>query len=354
MIKYEPKIVEVNGHNSLSRSLLIKTANRAAPEMTCTASTHYLTGDGVYQTHITMSVNDGPKVTYSQPTNGESPIEYEKRLAKMMYMAQDGISPAFFMSEQLGPDMNPVIGDGVKTLHAFLGVHSDGTVLHGGTRYKLNEGFYHITDLMNGIFVKRTDVTIVPETNILRIHPTPGVPHRNDSYSSFSTVEGGPPVEFISCAKLVSTAPVVAECVPTETEILYDPNWNNRVPDVAPLHARYKINDGAWIDYRVEMGEFTDHVRQFFDTIRLPNGQQMIETSGDSTHTPFRSYQGTHELIGASAGETLSRQQRSVIKEMSTEIKFEVTQNNFNDLVYLAFGQNTTVHSCALAEWDGL
>ena len=52
--------------------------------------------------------------------------------------------------------------------------------------------------------------------------------------------------------------------------------------------------------------------------------------------------------LGGTSGEW------SLIEAKVTTIDLKVTQNNINDLVYLAFGGDTTVKSCADVIWEGL
>ena len=147
-------------------------------------------------------------------------------------------------------------------------------------------------------------------------------------------------------------------CVPQSAEILYNNNF-----DTAPtgsVHARYRVNGGAWVDYTQSANNFrAGLLADFFETI-LINGAQAIETRGnggyynDTFIAPFRSYIGRIELVGASSSEPLLNGEWKVIEPKTNTIEFKVTENTINDLVFLAFGQDTTVRSCATVIWEGL
>lgn len=164
------------------------------------------------------------------------------------------------------------------------------------------------------------------------------------------------PIIFSSCEYAVSDGGSGGEtgCTPTSHNILYKSYWNNRVPSDGELHGRYRVNNGEWIDYTASTVGDKDYIFKFFASIRLPNGNGAIELSGNNTYSPFRSYLANEVLVGASTSKPLSYQQEGVVMPYSVTIEFEVTQNNFNDLVYLAFGESIIAKSCAIGAWVGL
>ena len=126
------------------------------------------------------------------------------------------------------------------------------------------------------------------------------------------------------------------------------------MPSDGELHGRYRVNNGEWIDYTASTVGDKDYIFKFFESIMLPNGRRAIELSGNNGYSPFRSYRADDVLVGASTSKPLSYQQEGVVRPYPVTIEFEVTQNNFNDLVYLAFGESIIAKSCAIASWVGL
>ena len=147
-------------------------------------------------------------------------------------------------------------------------------------------------------------------------------------------------------------------CTPLSADILFNANFDE-VP-IGAVHARYRVNGGTWVDYsQPETSDGYSMLGDFFATI-LIDGINIIELSGnggvdnETYATPFRSYRGSGSLSGASNSEPFLSGEWKFIEAKVTTIEFKVTENTINDLVYLAFGQDTTVKSCANVIWEGL
>ena len=152
------------------------------------------------------------------------------------------------------------------------------------------------------------------------------------------------------------------QCTPTMKDILFNPNFDTS--PVGTVHAKYRINSGAWVNYEVSAEEVGNSlIGDFFNSIKI-NGKDAIEIYGNSGNansefdlascTPFRSYQGRRAIHGAADKDPFENGERVLIEPRYTTIEFEVTQNNINDLVYLAFGESCIVTSCAVVGWEGL
>ena len=148
------------------------------------------------------------------------------------------------------------------------------------------------------------------------------------------------------------------QCTPTLKEI----NEIYRNEPIGAVHARYRVDGGAWVDYVGDASSYKSSIiGDFFDTIKVDGGIA-IETSGERGNTtdwidyctPFRSYRGDSPLAGAADIEPFNYGQDFVLRKRYTTIEFKVTQNNVNDLVYFAFGGDYIATSCAIAGWEGL
>lgn len=149
-------------------------------------------------------------------------------------------------------------------------------------------------------------------------------------------------------------------CSPLSADILFNANFDE-VP-VGTVHARYRINGSTWVDYSQEQtsdGYSMGLLGDFFATI-LIDGVEIIETSGNGGYEdksfikPFRSYQGGGQLLGASNNEPFLNGEWMLVESKVTTLEFKVTESTINDLVYLAFGKDTIVKSCAHVIWEGL
>ena len=149
----------------------------------------------------------------------------------------------------------------------------------------------------------------------------------------------------------------VIGCIPQSADIMFNSNYDES--PIGNVHARYRVNNGNWIDYSNVVGNISmGLIADFFNTIEV-EGEKLIETIGNggndtATIAPFRSYRGKSELLGASNSESLSQDVWKIVTPKATTIEFAVTENTINDLVFLAFGQDTTVRSCADVIWEGL
>lgn len=309
-----------------------------------------------------MSRNGAPKVTLQPPSptaSEEEYMNYTKQVLELTYFAQDGVSMAFVMGDFI-VGIEPKQDDNGNNISVMSGIPIDGVIDYVGTPYDLKEGIYDLNRLLTAGDPTIFTPNIVPEVNTLEIYPTPDTPPELDGYYAYGGDESGEPVVIRSCAKaLIESAGDETVCTPTTHTILYKSYWDNRVPSDGELHARYRVNNGDWIDYTASTVDGSDYIYKFFESIRLPNGDRAIELVGGTVNpaasqTPFRSYQGENKLVGASASEPFSEEQTGVVRQHPTTIEFEVTQNNFNDLVYLAFGENIIAKSCAIATWTAM
>ena len=148
------------------------------------------------------------------------------------------------------------------------------------------------------------------------------------------------------------------QCTPTMQDILFNPNFDTS--PVGMVHAKYRVNGGAWVDYTNDLTTVgTSIIGDFFSAIQV-DGQIAIEIYGNggyndpSEAAPFRSYRGGSSLAGASSSEPFLNGEWGLVEPKLTTIEFKVTQNNINDLVYLAFGKDTIAKSCASVIWEGL
>ena len=151
---------------------------------------------------------------------------------------------------------------------------------------------------------------------------------------------------------------VPIQCTPTTSYL----NDSGKSDPVGNVHARYRVDGGAWIDYVGDTSSYRSSiVGDFFDTIKV-DGKRAIETLGNAgdlgdfidSCTPFRSYRGRDELTGASDAEPFNNYESFILRKRYTTIEFKVTQNNVNDLVYFAFGGDYMATSCAVVGWKGL
>ena len=149
-------------------------------------------------------------------------------------------------------------------------------------------------------------------------------------------------------------------CTPLSADILFNADFD-AVP-LGTVHARYRINGGTWVDYsqpQTSDGYNMGLLGDFFATI-LIDGVEIIETTGsggyenESFIKPFRSYRGSGQLSGASNNEPFLNGEWMLIESKVTTLEFKVTESTINDLVYLAFGKDTIVKSCAHVIWEGL
>lgn len=318
----------------------------------CTPTTITLTDsllpEAPIPTKLTIIRNDGEpeRITFNSP--GE--------VLPVLALAPDGVSFAFFSNMNFG---QPPLIDGSTAKINFAGLASDGSVTTSGVSHLVTEGFYNTSEMLDPDIPPPLTIPddIVPESNTLAIVPTPtiGGSPSDDLYYYLGGNDAGDPVVLTSCAKAVVAAPNV--CTPVSAIITFNEHYDTY--PTGAVHARYRVNNGNWIDYsNVAENLMMGLIADFFNTIEI-EGKRLIETSGNggndtTTATPFRSYRGKSELLGASNSEPLSNGVWKVVTPKVTTIEFAVTENTINDLVFLAFGKDTTVKSCADVIWEGL
>ena len=142
------------------------------------------------------------------------------------------------------------------------------------------------------------------------------------------------------------------QCTPTYLDVFF----NIRDGDLNPIgavHARYRINGEAWIDYSDpnDAGDYSV-VNTFFSSL-YHNDWRMINVGGGGGQGAFCTPYQRAGLYGASSQEPYIRDQNGVISPTPYTIEFAVTESSRNDLVFLAFGKDATIKSCAIGNWAG-
>lgn len=133
-------------------------------------------------------------------------------------------------------------------------------------------------------------------------------------------------------------------------------------PDYQPLfsgavHARYRVNNGKWIDYEAEVGVDTPKqvIERFVTSIQDTSGKKLVATSLDSesTPTPFYCPGGEHAIYSGADPESplVSFAQMSFDSPLATKLDFAMTATRPNDLVAAMFNNDQTIISCGLAFW---
>lgn len=142
-------------------------------------------------------------------------------------------------------------------------------------------------------------------------------------------------------------------CTPTSADF---------APDYQPLfsgtvHARYRVNNGKWIDYEAEVGVDTPKqvIERFVTSIQDTSGKKLVATSLDSesTPTPFYCPGGEHAIYSGADPESplVSFAQMSFDSPLATKLDFAMTATRPNDLVAAMFNSDQTIISCGLAFW---
>ena len=144
-------------------------------------------------------------------------------------------------------------------------------------------------------------------------------------------------------------------CTPTSAD--FAPDDNPSFSGDTIVHARYRINNGGWIDYEAEVGVDTPTqvIERFVTSIQDTSGQKLIATSFDTelTSTPFYCPGGGSAIYSGADPESplVSFTQMSFDRALATKIDFAVTAERPNDLVATMFNSDQTVISCGLAFW---
>ena len=144
-------------------------------------------------------------------------------------------------------------------------------------------------------------------------------------------------------------------CTPTSADFAsdYQPSFSG----ITTVHARYRVNNGAWIDYEAEVGADTPTqvIERFVTSIQDSSGQKLIATSIDPepTPTPFYCPGGDYAIYSGADPESplVSFAQMSFDSPLATKLDFAMTATRPNDLVASMFNSDQTVISCGLAFW---
>ena len=152
-------------------------------------------------------------------------------------------------------------------------------------------------------------------------------------------------------------------CVPTVTPILVDYRYDDM--PVGQIHGRYRVNGGVWVDFINPNPEDNVNIIQHFFNNVFHEGKPTIHTyisdpDWDDEYAFGTGYRA-EAIHGGSKitpvevdGMAYPPEQLEVVDPtVETTIEFKVTQNNINDLVFLIFGKDTTIKSCATARWKG-
>lgn len=144
-------------------------------------------------------------------------------------------------------------------------------------------------------------------------------------------------------------------CTPTSAD--FAPDYQPSFSGITTVHARYRVNNGGWIDYEAEVGVDTPSqvIERFVNSIKDTSGQKLIATSFDTelTSTPFYCPGGSSAIYSGADPESplVSFAQMSFDRSLATKIDFSVTAERPNDLVAAMFNSDQTVISCGLAFW---
>ena len=175
----------------------------------------------------------------------------------------------------------------------------------------------------------------VSELSVLRI---------GSSSSDFGSIGVGGGID----APLPVVNPSV--CTPTYNETLFNVRNGDENP-IGLVHAKYRINGGPWENY-MSISDDYSVVDIFFESLYYDDWQ-MIHVGGGNGEAAFATGYHQANIYGASASSKYMKDQDGIRAYKAYTIDFEVTQNNRNDLVYLAFGKDTTIKSCAIGTWMG-
>ncbi len=144
-------------------------------------------------------------------------------------------------------------------------------------------------------------------------------------------------------------------CTPTSAD--FAPDYQPSFSGNTIVHARYRINNGGWIDYEAEVGVDSpvQVIERFVNSIKDTSGKKLIATSFDTELTPTSFYcpGGTAAIYSGAETESplISFAQVSFDRSLATKIDFAVTGERPSDLVDAMFNGERTVISCGLAFW---
>lgn len=314
---------------------------------------------------LKFKLQDTPKfLTVSR--NGNAPvtaniIDDPHKLIELIYLADDKKSYNFFDPSMLGiqADLSP---DNSYINTPVIGFSEDSVNIYGDI-FDPRLGFYETLikqDLDADGSPDAPEFTIPSSVksfvNTVEILPTPGVPINEDFYytSGASELVGSKVMVSLASAIVEKKEDVVFDCTPESAIITFN-SYSDSYPE-GSFHARYRINGEAWIDYYLAEADINyGPIRDFIDSIYY-DGYYLVETSGhggtsETIPTPFWSYRADSEIYSGGVGV-------KYVWELGdpkiTTLEFMVTQSSPNDIVYLAFGKNTTLKACADCIWEGM
>lgn len=307
--------------------------------------------DSEFGEWITVSRNGGEFKSFD--LNGDDYESFERSA----YLGQDGKSLAFLDYEyQIDPE---VIGGGQMLdgryerdelyYYTFCGIASNGMLNTPTGNYDLKSTGIEYPSIGNdglGRAVTSNKNIARAEHNWLVFKPTPDTDPDFDLFYKMGA--SGDTIEVHSCAVV---EPYVDPNVCQPTFFTLKINTNNEIPIVGDVHAKYRINGEAWEHYTAPASDWNP-VLEFLGSI-FHNDWPMFNISGGGGRGAFnKSYRGS-DIYGAESAPPFTRDQDDVVSLMPYTIEFAVTENNDNDLVYLAFGEDITMKSCAIGNWMG-
>ena len=143
-------------------------------------------------------------------------------------------------------------------------------------------------------------------------------------------------------------------CTPEHAEFIgdYYPDFSG----IDTVHARYRINNGSWIDYvgDPQLRESTSDVRSdFLTSIRDSSNTQLVATNPEIPPTPFYCPGGSFGVYSGADPESplVHYLQASLEAPLATKIDFVVTGDKPADLIATMFNGDVTIISCAIAKW---
>lgn len=164
-------------------------------------------------------------------------------------------------------------------------------------------------------------------------------------------------------------------CTPTTTLATLE---SLNTLDDSLVHARYRINDGEWVNYQSESesapASLADEILNFLSSIKVDAddikdvtdfgdldmffGIRLFNVIAHNPVTAFNARFGDDSIRGASRSLVDNNAYieghpniDSIVSNQPTKVEFAVTENNENDLVYAIFGKSETVYSCAFVAW---
>lgn len=229
---------------------------------------------------------------------------------------------------------------------AICGIDSEGMVLTP------DQGAINLMDLelFSGGHRKITPpYVLTKQHNWLTFKPTDGVSPEHDMFFSMIGGDSGASTITIHSCAVIEEYIDPNVCMPTFFTMKDD--VNNSPMIIGDVHAKYRINGEPWQLYTAPASEWNS-VYEFLNSI-FHNDWPMFNIDGGGGHGAFnKSYLGL-DLYGAESAPPFTRDQLSVVSPTPHTIEFAVTENSNNDLVYLAFGQDITMKSCAIGNWEG-